>query len=466
MKRWRFPILVASLAACALAGSGYPSSGALLQQKPPQPGEVSLTITGAPGHPPHLAVPDFLAAGRDSETPSSARLIAAVLWDDLQFEREFDLIPRDTYASIPTPGSATDPPLDRWRELGADGLVIGEVQKIGGTTRVQFRLYQVQTGRVVLSKRYEQTPPAGGKVNLRLFAHTISDEIFEQQRGLKGVARTKIAFDSDRAGERVTGTVQQRVGKEIYICDYDGENQVRITFNKSLNISAEWAPDGRRLAYTSWSAGNADLVVASIYQTVAPQRPARGNANVMNMLPAWSPDGGRLAFVSNRDGNDEIYVMNVDGTDLRRITHNQAIDSSPTWSPSGTQIAFTSDRSGSPQIYITTADGAGGAQPLTRESYCDRPTWSPGPYNEIAYTSRTGPNVFDIKVIDVGTGQSRQLTLGGGHNESPAFAPNGRHLAFMSNRSGRYQIYTIGRDGSDLRQLTTAGANFMPNWSR
>ena len=110
------------------------------------------------------------------------------------------------------------------------------------------------------------------------------------------------------------------------------------------------------------------------------------------------------------------------------------------------------------------ADGIGAPQPITREAYCDRPTWSPAPYNEIAYTSRTSPNVFDIRIVDVATGRVRQLTSGEGHNESPAYAPNGRHLAFMSNRSGRFQIYTIDRLGRDLRPLTTAGSNFMPNW--
>jgi TolB protein len=60
----------------------------------------------------------------------------------------------------------------------------------------------------------------------------------------------------------------------------------------------------------------------------------------------------------------------------------------------------------------------------------------------------------------------RQLTFGEGTNESPTWAANGRHLAFMSTRSGKSQIFTISRTGQNLRQITKAGNNTMPDWSR
>ena len=129
------------------------------------------------------------------------------------------------------------------------------------------------------------------------------------------------------------------------------------------------------------------------------------------------------------------------------------------------QVAFTSDRSGSPQIYVISADGTGGVRRLTGESYCDRPTWSPPPFNEIAYASRTGSG-YDIKILDVASAAVRQVTFGEGSNESPAFAPNGRHLAFSSTRSGRWQIYLIDREGKRLVQITRAGNNTYPDWSR
>jgi TolB protein len=60
----------------------------------------------------------------------------------------------------------------------------------------------------------------------------------------------------------------------------------------------------------------------------------------------------------------------------------------------------------------------------------------------------------------------RQITFGQGSNESPSYAPNGRHLAFTSTRDGRSHIFTIARDGRDLRRVTSTGNNYTPDWSR
>jgi len=457
MRRTPLLLAVGALVAGGTLVSGLQAPPPPQQQPPPkQPTEVQITITGEPGAPPRYAVPDFIALSPDAETVAAARTISQVLFDDFAFEREFYMIPRDTYASIPAARSMDDIPFDRWRELGADGLIVGAVQRAGNNIRVEVRLFEVRGRRSAFGREYTGSP-----ANPRLYAHTISDELYLNQRGLRGVARTKLAFASDRDGERVGGTVEEREVKEIYISDYDGAYQRRVTVNRKLNITPSWSPDARAIAYTSYRRGFPDIFVSFIYQGTL-ENPTDGKGQ--NWLPAYSPDGTRIAFTSNRDGNPEIYIMNRDGSGLRRLTNNPAIDSTPTWSPSGTQIAFTSDRSGTPQIYVVGVDGLD-LRRITSEAYADRPTWSPAPYNEIAFAARTGPG-YDIKVFELATGTTRQITFGEGSNESPCYAPNGRHLAFASTRSGKSQIYTIARDGKDVRQITRAGNNYMPNWSQ
>ena len=111
------------------------------------------------------------------------------------------------------------------------------------------------------------------------------------------------------------------------------------------------------------------------------------------------------------------------------------------------------------------ADGSGQPRRLPiPDAEADRAPWSPAPYNEIAYTARNGPG-YHIKIHDLATGRSRQLTFSEGTNESPSYSPSGRHLAFSSSRAGLVQIFTIGRDGNGLRQVTRSGNNQTPDWS-
>ena len=151
--------------------------------------------------------------------------------------------------------------------------------------------------------------------------------------------------------------------------------------------------------------------------------------------------------------------MNRDGSDLRRLTNNPAIDSTPTWSPTGhadrvhvgahRHAADLRDRR---RRRRAAADLVGVVRGSRRPGRRRRTTRSRS-------AARTGPG-FDIKILNIGTGETRQITFGEGTNESPAWSPNGRHLAFMSTRAGRSQIFTVDRDGQNLRQITKDGNNY------
>jgi TolB protein len=89
-------------------------------------------------------------------------------------------------------------------------------------------------------------------------------------------------------------------------------------------------------------------------------------------LPIWSPDGRKIVFERGRD----LYVMNTDGSGLRRLTRDTAYDERPVWSPDGRKIAFDRNNGNEPDVYVINVDGRG-ERNLTRDDTSLGPTWSP-----------------------------------------------------------------------------------------
>ncbi|HEX6463461.1 MAG TPA: hypothetical protein VFZ98_03365, partial [Vicinamibacterales bacterium] len=167
-----------SLASTILTLAG---TALLLAQQPPtqptqsaqpqtqQPSEVSIKVSGQAGVPPKIAIAGIIALSTDSETAAAAKTIEDVLYDDIAYEREYYMIGKDAIKTIPRPTSIDQVPFDRWRELNADGVVVGSVRKTGNGVAVQVKLYDVTTGKMAFGKEY-----TGSIANPRQYAHTIS----------------------------------------------------------------------------------------------------------------------------------------------------------------------------------------------------------------------------------------------------------------------------------------------------
>jgi TolB protein len=192
-----------------------------------------------------------------------------------------------------------------------------------------------------------------------------------------------------------------------------------------------WSPDGRRIAFLT--------------HRLQPGVAGRLEVNVMNSdgsglrnltsewglegattpffagFPVWSPDWRKIAFVRERgvQGHSDIYVMNADGTERHRVTRSPQTDGDPVWSPDGLRLAFVRVRGGRSDIYVVNADGGG----LRRLAH--------------AISFRPAPGAPSS-----------------GFGANPAWSPDGRRIAFMSNRDGTDDIFVVNADGSGLLNMT------------
>jgi len=192
------------------------------------------------------------------------------------------------------------------------------------------------------------------------------------------------------------------------------------------------------------------------------------------LAPDWSLDG-RLVFQSNRDGNWELYSMSADGGGgLRRLTDNDVAEGEPRWSPDGKLIAFVRDG----DLHVMTASG-GGARKTAEDTHW--PVWSPegklsseldlGRYPEwsprgdvLAYECLIDDH-WHICLRDRHTASSRALTGGETNDFAPAWSPDGRRIAFISDRHGNDQLYVMRADGTGIVRLTSGQADKdTPAW--
>ncbi|HXV76495.1 MAG TPA: hypothetical protein VD788_09265, partial [Candidatus Polarisedimenticolaceae bacterium] len=293
----------------------------------------------------------------------------------------------------------------------------------------------------------------------------------------------------------------------IFVAGATGESVRRVT---DFGFHPAWSPDGRRLAFTSEEIfdPSARQGAAGLYVVDAgggaPRKVVEGDA----AQPSWSPSGHRLLYWSNTAGQRDLFTVSSAGGDRVPLTNDPPIDWSPVWSPDGRYAYFASDRGGAMNLWRIAVDqdtGApqGYAEPVTMgaQASAGLPSFSKDG-TRLAFRSRIGsvnpieipfdpvalragePRLLDsrtnirvpgsvspdgslVAYFSIGdrqedlfvgppNGSMRRVIDDAPRDRGPEFTPDGRSLVFYSNRSGQWQLWIVGIDGSGLRQVGDA----------
>lgn len=304
-------------------------------------------------------------------------------------------------------------------------------------------------------------------------------------------AQTDAAAATDSLVEAVVYTTLRPPNWDIYLFEKPGSPPRALTDDPALDYNAVISPDGRWVVFTSERTGNVDLYALELEAGVAPVRLTYHPA--MDDAATFSPDGERLAFVSTRDGYADVFVMPFSPGETTAESHAVNLtgrpsgDFNPAFSPNGRRIAFsrqenlwasadsrTADEDFAVELYIMDADGSnvrrlsdpGSEPPLPTRRVSGSPAWSND--GQAIYYYRTGEEGFEIRRSRADGSGDRLVTPDG---FSPAVRRDGRIAFVRPSQSGRRpsngDVISIAADGSDSRIESDAlDSCFAPDFDR
>jgi len=428
-----------------------------------------------------IAAPDLRGSG-DAQKFMGA--FNPTLFSDLQNSGQFKMAPKTFYPlQVPQQPSDFKQPANGsglwftdWSSppTSANYLASGYTAASNKQILLYGWLYDVNqanpTSAQVFGKVYVGSLDEAGA---RKVAQEFAADILKQF-GAASLIGTRIYFVSDRTGH-----------KEVWSMSYDGSDQKQFTNYRTITTFPVCSPDGAKIAFTTYPllASSRNTAASSALPT---QKENLGQPQIFvhsletgrklvyynqqasfNAPSDFTLDSQHLLTYSSAGGYS-VFETDINGGNIRRITHSGAIDLEAKVNPkTGTEIAFVSTRGGQPQLYRMNIDGTDVSRLTTGEGEAHNPSWNPdGQHLLFKWSRGFEPGNFNIFVMEVASRDLVQLTHGAGKNENPVWAPDGVHLTFSSTRSGKNQIYTMLADGTGLQQLTTQGNNETPMWCK
>ncbi|PID41762.1 MAG: Tol-Pal system beta propeller repeat protein TolB [Proteobacteria bacterium] len=395
------------------------------------------------------AIPIAIVPFKNNSVRALPEDVAKIVQDDLRRSGEFELLPATRMLSLPS--REKEVTYRDWRLLGQNYLLVGEIEFDSKENRYRVRYELLDVNRQVqLAGKIMKAKEA----DLRALAHKISDRIYEEITGVRGVFSTKIAYVTLQR-DKNAGAVYR-----LQVADADGQrSQVLYQSNRPV-LSPTWSPDGKQIAYVSFESTRPAIYI----QTLATKEKKLVSAyKGLNGAPAWTPDGKQMAVTLSKDGNAEIYLINLQNGALQRLTRHFAIDTEASWSPNGRELVFTSDRSGKPQIYRMDLRKQKPQRLTFDGKYNARPRYSEDGKN-ILYVHQNG-GVFNIAKMDLDSGVKTVLTETP-LDESPSLAPNGRMLIYGTQKGKSGVLAVVSLDGQTKYFLPSRFGDVRePAWS-
>lgn len=232
------------------------------------------------------------------------------------------------------------------------------------------------------------------------------------------------------------------------------------------NWAAAWSPDGSHLVYTR---NDPATNVGPLVVTSSNGRRQRvlTHDRRQDYLAVWSPNGKEIAYITQA-GTDtstaDLAVIKANGRRARRLTRNHAWEYGVSWSRNGRWIAYGSEQGGAWHVWLIHPDGTG-AHPLAGTVGGNAPDWSPDG-RTIAFTSnRTGND--NIYVVPATDGKARRLTTGACHSDNARWSPDGKQLVYaVFCAHGWNDIAVMDADGSHARKVTNTPnvEEEVPSW--
>jgi TolB protein len=404
--------------------------------------ELVLEITKGSDNPYSLALLNF----DGSETKIYE--VSNIVKNDLNRTGEFRILDNKQLLSIPTNEDNLN--YSDFKLLGIDYIVMGSLEE-EDTSNISavYKIFSVQKESQLRTSTVYGVPN-----KLKQLAHYISDGIYEEITGLKGVSSTRLLYVT----EEFSGGISQF---KLNVADADGSNEQILLRSNEPIISPSWSPDSKKVAYVSFETGMAKVFIQNI---ATGKREIVLENKFQISSPSWSPNGKFMALTLYQDGNAEIYILNLKNKNLTRLTNHYSIDTESSWSPNGSKIMFTSGRSGSPQLYeINLKKFNAKPQRITFEgNYNAKGSYLPNGEG-VVFVHRKNSN-FQIALKYFNENFVRPLT-NSQLDESPSISANGNVIIYAISENEIGLLAGVTLSGARFRLPMKKGEVREPSWS-